>query len=150
MYNYSSFSYLLDNWMMPKWSWDEIHDLHAFTTGTGGPETRCKLGAGTGMDVINKSKKKAGAWNAFETRTCSSVAKLFLCCADFSMASLRDLAYCTMALSCESVSTHSRSSRIRISLEATTLQSLICKRGRRVMEGACIMQVEPAQQLVLM
>lgn len=58
-------------------------------------------------------------------RTCSSVAKLFLCCADFSMASLRDLAYCTIALSCESVSTHSRSSKIRISLEATTLQSLI-------------------------
>lgn len=60
--------------------------------------------------------------------TWSSVAMLFRCCADFSMASLRDLAYCTMALSCESVSTHSRSSRIRISLEATTLQSLICNR----------------------
>lgn len=65
------------------------------------------------------------AWKTSLTGTWSSVAMLFLCCADFSIASLRDLAYCTIALSWESVSTHRRSSKIRISLEATTLQSLI-------------------------
>lgn len=58
--------------------------------------------------------------------TCTgSGARLFLCWADFSMASLRDSAYFIIALSCESVSTQSRSSNRNISLDATTLQSLV-------------------------
>lgn len=61
-----------------------------------------------------------------DSLTCTdSGAKLFLCCADFSMASLRDSAYFIIAFSWESVSTQSRSSRRNISLDAITLQSLV-------------------------
>lgn len=59
--------------------------------------------------------------------TCvGSEARLCLCSADFSIASLRDLAYWTIAFNWESVRTHSKSSSIRISLDDTTLQSFNC------------------------